>query len=104
MFRFDHALRRRISVHRHDGVLAISINRNNHWLGNVYLTIFFTFVFLIFSFVFLRGFLRIRSPIDGLFLLPFVLFVAVWYWMALRLGLWRSFGVEQLVIEGGQLT
>ena len=46
---------------------------------------------------------RHPSLLDALYLLPFFAFIAVWYVAGLRIGVWRAFGVEQIVIEGGVL-
>ena len=53
--------------------------------------------------IFLKGLFRIHSAIESLFLLPFFVFIFVWYGLALRIGLWRGFGVEELVLENRYL-
>jgi len=63
----------------------------------------FTAVFLFLCFIFLKGLSRIHSATESLYFLPFIAFIVVWYGLALRGGLWRGFGVEELVIEKGRL-
>lgn len=101
MFRVGEALNRRVSISHRDGNLVISIQRNNYWLLYIMLLLFFTGVFLVFFATFLRGLLRIRSAIEILYVLPFFAFILLWYTMAVRIGLWRAFGVEEIVIEHG---
>lgn len=63
----------------------------------------FTAFFLFFCSVILKGFFRIHSVVDSLYVLPVLAFVFVWYAVAVRIGLWRAFGVEELVIGNGRL-
>jgi hypothetical protein len=65
--------------------------------------LWFTAAFLFFCSVFLKGFLRIHSAHDSLYVLPFVAFIFLWYAVALRIGLWRAFGVEELVVQNERL-
>ena len=103
MFRFGNALERRLSISHQDGSLVISIQRNNQWALYILLLAFFTGIFVTFCLVFFKAFFRIHSAVGALYLLPFVLFIMVWYAMAIRLGLWRAFGVEEIVIKHGKL-
>ena len=103
MFRTDTALVRRVSISHRGGSLCIHIKRHNQWRFFILLLLCFTAVFVFFCSIFLKGLLRIHSASDILYFLPFVLFILVWYGLALRIGLWRGFGVEDLVLENGHL-
>lgn len=103
MFRVGTALKRRVFISHRDSTLAIHINRHNHWKSAIWLLFCFTLAFLFFCSVFLKGLLRIRSATESLYVLPFLAFIFVWYAVALRIGLWRAFGVEEIVVDDGRL-
>ncbi len=103
MFRIGTALQRRVSISHQGGALVIHINRHNQWKSAIWLLFWFTAAFLFFCSVFLRGLFRVHSVADSLYILPFVAFIVVWYAVAVRIGLWRAFGIEELVVEKGRL-
>jgi hypothetical protein len=103
MFRVGTALKRRVSISHRGGALVIHINRHNQWKSAIWLLFWFTTLFLFFCSVFLKGLFRVQSVADSLYVLPFVAFILVWYALAVRIGLWRAFGVEELVVENGRL-
>jgi len=103
MFRVGTALKPRVSISHRDGALVIHIKRHNQWKFAIWLLFWSTVAFLFFCSVFLRGLFRIHSAADGLYVLPFLAFIFVWYAMAMRIGLWRAFGVEELLVENGRL-
>lgn len=103
MFRVGTALKRRVSISHRGGALVIHIQRHNQWKSAIWLLFWFTMAFLFFCSVFLKGLFRIHSAADSLYVLPFLAFIFVWYGMAVRIGLWRAFGVEEIVVEEGRL-
>jgi len=103
MFDFSKRFRRRVFISHRGGHLAITIQRNNeHFL---YVTIFtvFTVVFGFMCTVFVPAFLRVRSLADGLCVLPIAGFIVLWYAIGYRIFLWRSFGVEEVIVGQGTL-
>lgn len=103
MFRVGTALMRRVSISHQGSAVFIHIKRHNQWKSNLFLLLCFTAGFVFFLSIFLKGLFRIHSATESLYLLPFFLFIFVWYGLALRTGLWRGFGVEELVMENGHL-
>lgn len=103
MFRVSTALARRVSISHRDRVLVIHIARHNDWKFNFVVLCCFTAGFIFFSSIFLKALLRVNSGVELLYILPFLAFPVVWYLLALRIGLWRSFGVEDVTIEDGKL-
>lgn len=63
----------------------------------------FTAGFMWFCYVLVRPLFRHPFSRDVLYILPFLGFIVVWYVIGLRLAVWRAFGVEQIVVEGGAL-
>jgi hypothetical protein len=63
--------------------------------------VLFTFVFAWFITLFARGLFKSPFSSDKFYVLPFFAFILLWYAVGLRIALWRSFGVEELVIEDG---
>jgi hypothetical protein len=103
MFRAGTALARRVSILHQGHVLVVHIARHNDWKSNLFRLFFFTAAFLFFCSIFLRGIFRVNSAVEILHLLPFIVFIIIWYLLALRIGLWRAFGVEDLTIDNGKL-
>lgn len=103
MFRVGTALKRRVSISHRGGALVVHIKRHNRWKSAIWLLFWFTMAFLFFCSVFLKGLFRVHSAAAGLSVLLFLAFIFVWYAMAVRIGLWRAFGVENLVVENGRL-
>ena len=103
MFQASTALTRRVSISHRGRALVIHIARHNNWKLNLFLLCCFTAAFLFFSSIFLRVLLRLSSAVEVLYILPFLTFIVIWYLVVLRLGLWRSFGVEDMMIEDGKL-
>ena len=63
----------------------------------------FTFAFGYLCTVFVPAFFRVRSLKDWLCLLPFAGFSVLWYVIVSRFSLWRSFGVEEVILSQGTL-
>jgi hypothetical protein len=106
MFRVGTALKRRVSISHRGGALAIQIKRHNQWKSAIWLLFWFTMAFLFFCSVLLKGLFRAlsaHSAAGSLSVVAFFAFIFVWYAMAVRLGLWRAFGVEELVVDNGRL-
>ncbi|MGB8890039.1 MAG: hypothetical protein WCC87_25170 [Candidatus Korobacteraceae bacterium] len=93
-------LARRVSIFHHDG-LTIVIRRRNDYRASLFILIFFTAIFCVFVSVLGPPLLRVRSVRETLYVLPFVAFVAVWYFLALRIGIWRAFGETEIVVRSG---
>lgn len=94
---------RRVSISHRRNAVVIHIKRHNRWKLNIFLLLCFTAGFVVFFSVFLKGLFRIHSATESLYLLPFFIFIFVWYGLALRIGLWRSFGTEELILENGHI-
>jgi hypothetical protein len=103
MFNFGKRFRRRVFVDDKHGAMTVKIERHNDRTLNILGLTAFTVVFLFFCNIFARPLLRRISLTDFLYVLPFMLFILVWFVIGLRLSLWRAFGVENIVIEGGVL-
>jgi hypothetical protein len=103
MFRVGDALRRRVSIRKRDGAVVIRIERHHQWKSYILLLACFTAAFLFFFTVFARALFYVHSAVQRLYVLPFMAFILTWYLLALRIGLWRGFGVEILTIHGGHL-
>jgi len=102
MFR-NTALARRVSISHKEGNTVIRIKRSNLWKTSIWLLCWFTLAFLFFVSVLVRPLFHLHSARETLYVLPFLAFILVWYVMALRIGVWRAFGVEELVIGHGNL-
>ena len=100
---FDVKIRRVSVTQERPGVLVVEIQRNSGWFGYLLMLAAFTAAFLFMSYILVSP--LFRRPINGnpLFLLyPTILLVA-WYVLALRVGAWRAFGEERIVLEDGVL-
>ena len=94
---------RRLSISRRHHALAVSIGRNSNWTTYVFMLILFTCVLGWFFTLFVRGLFRTPSSSNILYALPFLAFIVLWYAVGLRIALWRSFGVEEVVVENNVL-
>src|SRR5437016_309419 len=103
MFSFGNTFRRRVSISHTHGGLVVRIARHNNRTTYVLMLLVFTAVFMFFCYVFVSPVFRLPFTLDLLYLLPFPMFFVVWYTIGLRIGVWRAFGVEQIVVEGGAL-
>ncbi len=103
MFNFSHHLARRVSIAHKNGRLVISIRRHNDRVFYILLLLFFTIIFGFFCAGFVAAFFRAQSARGALYALPFALFICLWYFLGLRVGFWRAFGVEEIVINQGTL-
>jgi hypothetical protein len=85
---------------RHGG-LVIEIARHIDWLTYLMMLAAFTSAFLFMTYIFVAPFFR--QPFDSktLVLLTPIAFIVTWYVIALRVGIWRAFGVERIVLENG---
>lgn len=104
MFTFKKRLRRRVLVSRKHGALIVRIGPHNDRPTYILLLAAFTVVVAYFMYVFIRPFFYRATLRDLLYMLPFIAFVSLWYVIGLRIGLWRAFGIEQIVIEDGRLS
>jgi hypothetical protein len=103
MFDFSKHLRRRVFISHRDDHLTITIQRNNDLFLNITIFTGFTIGFGYMCTIFIPAFFRVRSLTEWLALLPFAGFVVLWYTIGYRIFLWRSFGVEEVVISQGIL-
>ena len=80
---------------------VVQIARQNDWLMYVFMLAVFTAVFLTFEYIFISPFFR--KPLSSQDIVPFapIAFTLLWYFIAVRVGMWRGFGVEKIVIENG---
>jgi hypothetical protein len=94
---FNH-LRRRVSITHKQGALVVHIARHNQRPLYIAMVLGFTVAFLYFFYLFTTPF---RRPLSGnwLYMLPFLAFVLIWYFVAMRVAGWRAFGVEEIMIE-----
>lgn len=96
---------KRVSVLREQqGAVVMQIARHNDWLMYVFMWAAFTAAFLIFEYVLITPFFRKPLSSQDLVLLAPIGFVLLWYFLAIRLGMWRGFGVERIVIENGMFS
>lgn len=63
----------------------------------------FTAGFVFFTYIFVHPFFHGAGIKDLVLFSPFIAFILVWYFIGLRLTVWRAFGVEEITIEGGTL-
>jgi hypothetical protein len=93
---------RRVSVWREQhGAIVVHIARSHDWLMYIFMLAAFTAAFLFFAFTFISPlFQKPVSSGDLVLLLP-VGFILLWYFGAVRIGMWRAFGVERIVIDNG---
>ena len=99
---FNH-LRRRVSLTHNNGSLVVHIARHNQRLMYIVLLLGFTVAFLCFFYLFASPFFRHPFSANWLYMLPFLAFVLLWYFIALRVAGWRAFGVEEIVVDGDML-
>lgn len=103
MFRFRY-LQPRVSTKTKLGSeLVVRIARQNDSRGYVVMLIGFTVLFLLFLACIIRPILRQPFSSSAAYLAPFFAFAMIWYIAALRITLWRGFGVEELSVEHGTL-
>jgi hypothetical protein len=96
-------LARRVNIAHENGRLVISILPHNARALYMGLLLFFTIIFGFLCTVFVPAFFRAESARQVLYLSPFALFLGLWYFLGLRVGLWRAFGVEKIVVSQGTL-
>jgi hypothetical protein len=104
MFSPNKNFRRRVSVSHKHGGLVVRIERHNDRTTYILILLAFTAGFVFFCGLFIAPFFRHPFSRDLLYLLPFWTFILAWYVIGLRIGIWRAFGVEQIVVEGGSLS
>jgi hypothetical protein len=100
VFRFD-SLRRRLSTRSDHGAFWALIARNHNRSTYILMLVLFTFIFTWFMALFVRGLFKSPFSSDTFYVLPVLAFIFLWYAVGIRIALWRSFGVEELLIEGG---
>jgi len=86
-----------------NGSLVVHIARHNQRLMYIVLLLGFTVAFLYFFYLFASPFFRRPFSANWLYMLPFLAFVLLWYFIALRVAGWRAFGVEEIVVDGDML-
>jgi hypothetical protein len=102
MFTFNH-LRRRVSIEHSHGCLSVLIGRNNRQVSYALVLAWFSLGMLFLVSVFVGLLLENGFSIHVLpALLILVLLFGGWL-MAARALIWRSFGVDEIVIQGGRL-
>jgi membrane protease YdiL (CAAX protease family) len=104
MLSSNNNFRRRVSVSHKHGGLVVRIERHNDRTTNIVLLLAFTAFFMFVCGVIVAPLFRHSSLRDGLYTLPFLAFVLAWYVVGIRIGTWRTFGVEQIAVEGGALS
>jgi hypothetical protein len=103
MFSFN-AHQRRLSIkHDKNGAFSVTISRNNNANTYIFMLILCTGIFVWFASLFVSGLMRRPLSSDALYVLLFAAFIALWYSIALRVSLWRSFGTEEVIVEDGKL-
>jgi len=96
---------RRVSVcHEQRGAVVVQIARHNDSLMYIFMLAAFTAGFLIFAWVLISPFFRNPLSSEELVLLAPIGFILLWYFLAVRIGMWRGFGVEHIVIENGAFS
>jgi hypothetical protein len=69
----------------------------------IFLLLAFTAGFISFCSILIPPLIRSFSSRHLLIVLPFLAFILIWYFVGLRVGVWRAFGVEKVVIEADML-
>jgi hypothetical protein len=96
---------RRVTVCREqNGTIIVVISRHNDWLMYVLILAAFTAGFLFFAWIFVSPVFRNPLSSRELILLFPIGFILLWYFGAVRIGMWRAFGVEQIVVGSGVFT
>lgn len=83
------------------GAAAAHIARHNGWLMYIFMLAAFTAGFLWFAYIFISPFFRTPLSSRELALLLPIGFILLWYFLAVRIGMWRAFGVEDVAVENG---
>jgi uncharacterized membrane protein len=104
MFSYSNNFRRRVTVSHKHGGLVVRIERDNNRTTNIMGVLGSTAFFILICSVFVTPIFRHPSLDNALYILPIFAFSLAWYALALRITLWRAFGVEQIVIEDGALS
>jgi hypothetical protein len=102
VFSFNN-LRRRVSIGQKHHAFSVIIARNNNWTSYIVMLVGFTGCFVWFSSLLVPALFRRPFSADHLYLLFPLAFILLWYTLGLRIALWRSFGVEEVVVENGVL-
>jgi hypothetical protein len=103
MFSFK-SFRRRLSIaHSHHRSIAVKISRNNNSTTYIFQLLFFTAIFAFFASVLIPPFFKEAFINVAFYVLPLAAFVVLWYVILLRLAFWRSFGIEEVVVENGMV-
>ncbi|MBS1805328.1 MAG: DUF2244 domain-containing protein [Acidobacteria bacterium] len=98
------AHRRRLSItHGKHGALSVRIFRNNDKRTYILLFILSTIIFVWIVSLMLAGLVRSHFSKDSWYMLAFAAFIVLWYLTALRVSLWRSYGIEELLVQSGRL-
>jgi hypothetical protein len=100
MYKFRY-FQRRVFFDREQSTLIVRIEPHSDRLLYVPMLIVFTGFFIFICMICVRALVREFSAETALALSPVMAFISVWYIMGLRLTVWRAFGTEQIVIDGG---
>ena len=104
MFHPHKYLQRRLSVqHQHDN-LVIHIARHNDSAKYTFGLVIITATFVFFCNIFFAPLFHGKSLRDLVYALPFLLFIFIWYFIGLRITVWRAFGVEEVIVKGEVLN
>ncbi len=100
MFKFNN-LRRRVSLHRSDGVQSVRIERQNtrdlYIWGFCLITLMFVLAFRA-----LLGAARLHAD-QVLYISPMFALVVLGYVIAIAICIWGAFGVEEIQVESDEL-
>lgn len=99
MFTFRH-LRPQVTVSHDDGALKVRIKRHHDRILYIIFSLALTVIFVSICDVFLTPFFSQPWQSSLLWAIPVLMFWCLWYYIGLRITLWRAFGVEEIAIDG----
>lgn len=91
---------RRVSISQNNDQTIIKIQRRKE-VRSFWVLVVFTAAFVFVQAQLVPAFFKLNSVREFLYLLPIPLFVCLWYFLPLWMGIWMAFGVEEIVIEAG---
>ena len=101
MLTLEKNLRGRVSVNHNRGAAVVQIRRHNQRTFYIFSLLAITTGFILFCSVLIPPLLHNFSLHALAYLLPVLAFVLVWFAIGLRIAVWRAFGVDQIIIDGG---
>jgi hypothetical protein len=102
VFTFNH-LRRRVSIEHSHGSLHVRIAGKNQRVGYIFVLAWFSCGALSLIWMFTRAVWRSAFAADDWPFLMIVAVIAGVYLIFVRRLIWRAFGVDEIVIQGGRL-